>query len=172
MGISTGGYIVDSTDITRRCVDDPCTQTRARGVNIPIFTPETPLDCDLSYVIEVQPGRTISIDAWNIPENRAIYINRVVVGSFQPLTCSNTNRYAMMFFRGKSGQVIFTKRMDLGSQDYWKITSDRSQIIWAVPGMYQLELESTDMLGQVMQVEYSMWETMLSMPSRYWGGIL
>jgi len=78
----------------------------------------------------------------------------------------------MMFFRGKSGQVIFTKRMDLGSQDYWKITSERSQIIWAVPGMYQLELESTDMLGQVMQVEYSMWETMLSMPSQYWGGIL
>lgn len=171
MEINTGGFMM-ATDITRRCVSVPCSQTIARGVNIPIFTPETPLDCDLSYVIELQSGRTISIDAWNLPENRTIYINRVVVGSFQPLTCDNTNRYAMMSFRGKAGQVIFTKRMDLGNKDYWKLTSEKSQIIWSVPGMYQLELESTDMLGQVMQVEYSLWPNMPGMPKEYWGGIL
>lgn len=170
-GISTGGYMANGAEIGRP-QDPPCVQQLIDGVTTPIFTPETPLDQDLSHTIELAPGRTICFDVWNMPSNRVIYINRVVVGSFQPLTCDNSNRYAMRFFRGRGAEVLYRKRMDLGNPEYWKLTSERTQLITAVPGTYQLELESTDMLGQLMRVDFTIWPTMDSMPKEYWGGVL
>lgn len=168
-GVRTGGYIDSPRPRAVGCFNQGVPKTGA----IEIFTPRTPLDQTLSYPIWVLSGEVVVIDAYEMPANRSIFVNNVSVASYQPLSGDNTNGYQMMFWQGRGPVILFHKRMDLGNPEYWKLTDTRTQLLIAIPGTYQLELESEDMLGSTLQVQYRVEKDLIpGLPKEYWGGIM
>ena len=107
-------------------------------------------------------------------------MNRIVKSNFGPIAGDNCDPCAFDHAFGSDGKITFRERMTLGgSSEHWSlikradVSQSRLQLMIAVPGIYELELEEADMLG-TMEVEYLAWEaTILSyLPKEYFAGIM
>lgn len=118
------------------------------------------------------------LEAYNMPDDSPIYINRLVRASFAPPTATPCPPCNMGMFPGPEGIIMSRERMTLGDgQKWWRLYKNSAgddsvlQSIIAVPGVYELELSDPDMLGD-LQVEYITWNLSLTpgMPSVYYAG--
>ena len=148
-----------------------------------LFSPETPQGTIFSRSIAVPAGTAVLIDAYNMPVNHHIWVNRIVKSTTAPFTGDPCDPCAMNAAYGTEGVVVFRERMTLaGGLNSWaliKHDDDRCdvntvlQLLIVIPGMYELELEDTTMLGD-MEVEYMTWPMTLIpyMPKEYFAGII
>lgn len=146
-----------------------------------LFSPETPQGEIFSPSFTVVPGSSVLIDAYNMPTNAPIYVNRVLKSNYGPRTGDNCDPCAIGNVYNTPGIVTFRERMTLGtSADCWQLIKysgsdepqSKLQMLILVPGIYQLELSETEMLGD-MQVEYMQWDNGLTpgLPAVYHAGV-
>lgn len=140
-----------------RCGPDDTALMAAPG-KVVLFSPETRHGTIYSRSFTVNPGEAVIIDAYNMPEHRNIFVNRLVKSTTGPMTGDTCDPCAMDGAYGTEGRILFRGKMALGGQP-WRLYYDLSnsamytQMIIMIPGTYELELEETDMLGD-MEVEY------------------
>lgn len=149
------------------------------GKNI-LFGPDTPQGTIFSPSFTVVPGQVVLIDTYNMPQDYYIYVNRIVKSNFGPMTGENCDPCAFDRAFGSDGKITFRERMTLGgSNEHWSlikradVSQSRLQLMIAIPGIYELELENTNMLGN-MEVEYFAWEATILpyLPKDYFAGIM
>jgi hypothetical protein len=126
-----------------------------RSTRLFLFTPESPSEQTLSPKLSIAPGDVVFITAYNMPEDRKIYIRQVTIATYNPPSSQECCGNAALPWR--DGIDVHYVRMSLGGVDKWVFTSDNPQKIISLPGTYRLELEDEDMLGQSLQVEYYKW---------------
>lgn len=169
--ISTG-YFRDATRITN---DSMPMSSPGRTV---LFSPNSTFDTIYSPTFNVEPGLAVLIETYNMPDASPIYVNRLVRASFAPPNATPCPPCNMGAFPGPDGIIMFRERMTLGDGANWwrlfKSSTDNTsvlQLLIMVPGTYELELSSSDMLGD-LQVEYITWNLSLTphMPSVYYAG--
>lgn len=168
--ISTGYTVTPSSSMLQP--DNRLYQSPGRNI---LFSPESPQGSVYSSSFTITPGTCVLIDAYNLPENQPIYVNRIVksTGSVGvPDMCDPCAIQCAAY--GLPGTVVFRERMRLGcSKEPWQLikTADNvtTQLLIAVPGMYELELSSVGMLG-TLEVEYISWDMRLTvgLPSAYY----
>lgn len=178
----------------RRCSDiqtgyavqsNPCAAVTG-GVMVPtpgkniLFCPDTPHGTIFSPSFTVVPGQVVLIDAYNMPQDYHIFVNRIVKSNFGPMAGDNCDPCAFDHAFGSDGKITFRERMTLGgSNEHWSlikradVSQSRLQLMIAVPGIYELELEEADMLG-TMEVEYLAWDAIILpyLPKEYFAGIM
>lgn len=174
-GVSTG-YVPQGA---------PCKQDDGTGQIVPditvLFSPDSPPDSVTSVKsIPVMAGQAVLIEAYNMPDDMPIYVNRIIKASYPPYTGVTCPPCAMPYVQGPDGYTVFKERMTLGSENCWTLIKSNSesecasrlQLIITVPGLYELELSSVEMLGS-LQVQYIRWELGLTpnMPSLYYAGV-
>jgi hypothetical protein len=124
----------------------------AKPVNQPLFCPLTPAGEILSRRFFVRPGDVFFIRAFNLLDDYKIFTNFVSIGQgAQPVNHAQLATPVV-------GQDIYTQRMTLGGADNWILTSSNPQMLISLPGSYRLELESPDMLGEDLWVEFTAWK--------------
>lgn len=172
--ISTGYYVNN----TQSCVTDNRVIV-SPGKSI-LFSPETPQGTVFSPTFSVYPGSAILIDAYNMPLDQPIYVNRVVKSTTAPITGDPCDPCAMNGAYGTSGVITFRERMTLGGKpNAWRLiktaepATQTLQLLVAVPGTYELELSDTNMLGD-LEVEYAEWliNATPCLPFNYFAGIV
>lgn len=140
-----------------------------------LFSPETPLDTKFSDTFTVDPGRCVLIDTYNMPFDKAIYVNRVVKSTTRPISGDSCDPCAMAAAYGTRDVIVFRERMMLGSVngEPWQLVKTEGgvaivQMLIVVPGTYELELMDDNMLGD-LEVEYMSFsmEQMPVLPSKY-----
>lgn len=156
------------------CVSNGNILAAAPGRTI-LFSPETPLDTKFSDTFTVDPGRCVLIDTYNMPFDKAIYVNRVVKSTTRPISGDSCDPCAMAAAYGTKDVIVFRERMMLGS-DYnepWRLVKTEGgvcilQMLIVIPGTYELELMDDNMLGD-LEVEYMSFsmEQMPVLPSKY-----
>lgn len=163
---STGGMFLPSHAYNNQGMKIPRTLGKI------IFSPDSSLEYIVSKVVPVAPGIGIIVSAYNIPDNEKIYVNRIVRGSYRSdnkgVNCSIENGYSE-----DDATTMFTTRMALGDPDDWILTSQKEQLLIAIPGNYTFELSNINMLGGYMHVEYIEWGLALTpqLPDKYFAGI-
>lgn len=150
-----------------------------------LFSPESSQEDVSSPSFGVEPGQAIFVEAYNMPEGYSIYVNRLVRASYAPPHASPCPPCNMGKFPGPGGIIMYRERMTLGDgSNWWRLYKssvpndtgfdDRSvlQLLITIPGLYELELSSVDMLGD-LQVEYITWNLGLTpnLPSVYYAGV-
>ena len=144
-----------------------------------LFSPETAQGTIFSPSFSVMPGTMVLIDAYNMPEDYHIYLNRIIKSNYAPTVGDSCDPCAMDRAFGVDGKITFRERMTLGgSSEHWSllkkndVSQSRLQLLITIPGMYELELEDTTMLGN-MEVEYMIWNNSLTpyLPKDYFAGI-
>lgn len=155
-----------------------------------LFSPESPTDQKYSAAFTVTPGSAVLLEAYNLPVQQNIYVNRIVKSTAAfPVgdacdPCSLTGAY------GVDGVIVFRERMTLGNGwKSWVLRREYDipglaggtpsnaqsilQLMVVVPGTYELELEDVSMLGD-LEVEYSVWpvNSMPDLPKEYFAGIV
>jgi len=156
-------------------------QLQAVPGRVSLFTPESPAEEIFSPTFTVDVGNMALIEAYNMPSDFPIYVNRVVRANFIPPTVSSCPPSNMAAFPGRDGIIISRERMTLGgSQLQWQLNKNSTdsslsilQLMIAIPGVYELELSSEDMLGELL-VEFILWDSRLTrgLPDAYFAGIL
>lgn len=142
-----------------------------------LFSPETPQGTVYSPTFTVSSGLAVLLDAYNLPVDKHIYVNRIVKSTTAPAVGDTCDPCAMGTAFDPAGVIVFRERMTLGNPDAWQLVKTAAggvlQLLIVVPGTYELELEDTTMLGD-MEVEYMAWsvETMPDLPSSYFAGIV
>lgn len=148
------------------------------GKNI-LFSPDTPQGTIFSPSITVTPGKCVLIDAYNMPKDQPIYVNRIVKSTSGPVQVDMCDPCAIKCAAlGAPGTIMFRERMRMGCTGApWQLlNSDQTvpviQLLVAVPGTYELELSDTNMLGD-MEVEYVGWDLSLTpyLPKDYFAGV-
>lgn len=174
-GNITTGYFRDTTTTIG---DNITTGSPGRVI---LFSPESPIDIVYSPTFTVVPGSPAFIEAYNMPTDSPIYVNRLVRGSFRPPHATPCPPCNMGAFPGPDGIITARSRMTLGDgQNWWRLIkfggADEKksvlQLMIVIPGLYELELSSPNMIGN-LQVEYITWNLSLTtpMPSVYYAGI-
>ena len=145
-----------------------------------LFSPTTPAGTDRSEPITITPGNAILIDAYNMKVDLHIYIDRVVVTS-ECITQGNACADDMKSAGQASPVIVFRERLTVGNNpDNWTLCKysdsekvSRCQLLLAIPGTYQLELESPDEQLGDLEVEYQMFKLsdLGMLPKNYFGGI-
>lgn len=145
-----------------------------------LFSPETAPGTQFSSAFTISPGMVGLIEAYNMVNDLSIYVNRVIRSSLCPPIGSSCDPCAMGAVFGNDGAISYTERMTLGDPAKWslfKASADegvhRTQLLIAVPGIYQLELEdSAAQLGS-MDVELQLLsvDELCHLPSEYFAGV-
>lgn len=172
--VSTGEFIGSSgccSGGSRKLVNTPG--------KIVLFSYESPLDMIFSPPFRITPGWEVLIDAYNLPIDSPIYVNRVLTSSFSAEAGSSCDPCAMRNAVSDESVITFRERMTLGmSRDCWQLvkksneSESKLQLFIAVPGTYQLELSDVAMLGD-LHVELATWESRLTTdyPAVYHAGV-
>ena len=138
--------------------------TSAPG-KIVLFSPETLSGTVYSSSFTVLPGYAAIIDAYNMVEGFHIYVNRLSITAPCPTTGSSCDPVAMANPYGGSSVIAGQARMTLGNNpDGWSLyksadetaTPSRMQMLIAIPGTYNLELEDTGSQLGMMEVDAQM----------------
>ena len=171
--ISTGAYVNTST-----CDAQAGLVYKSPGKVI-LFSPESPYDVKYSPSFTVKAGSAVLIDAYNMPEDGYIYVNRLVKTTTPLPVGNNCDPCAMHAAYGTGGVVLFRERMRLGCTDElgWRLQkyTDKAtiaQMLVAVPGTYELELDDVSMIGD-LEVELMEWSMELTpyLPREYFAGV-
>lgn len=165
--ISTGSY----TTPRPVCPPEQNTPLMKSPGKIIFFSPESPVDIKYSPSVTVEPGQALLITSynWNGP-TAEIYVNSIVKSTTPP-RCggNNCNPCDMAYAYGTDGVIVFRQRMLLGKY-YWAVTAQNSQLLIALPGMYELEVQSTEMLGRDLEVEGVFMPAPHNLPEEYFAG--
>lgn len=147
-----------------------------------LFHELSPRESKLSNVFPVREKEIAVIETYNMPSGYHIYTNRVIWSSPIPITgpmCGTDNACKQM---RQEGEVLFRERMTLGyaGLENWSLyrpstgctKNPRLQLIIAVPGVYELELEDESMLGDLL-VTYTIFNKELTspLPFDYYAGM-
>lgn len=160
--------------------------SRVSNENAQLFTPgrvvlfsqESNLDSVYSPSFNVEAGQAAFVEAYNMPDANPIYVNRLVRASYAPPQASPCPPCNMDKFPGPDGIIVNRERMTLGDgEKWWQLFKDEAsqtsvlQMLIVIPGTYELELSSVDMIGD-LQVEYLTWNLSLTphLPSVYYAG--
>lgn len=145
-----------------------------------LFSPQTPAGTDRSETFTVTPGFAILIDAYNMVEDYKIFLDRVIVTS-ECITAGNACADDMRKAAGSDPVIVFRERMTLGNNPaYWTLCKfsdpskfSRCQLLIAVPGTYQLELQDPAVQLGNLEVEYQQFKLadLGHIPANYFGGI-
>lgn len=144
-----------------------------------LFSPETNPGVVYSKTFTVTEGNSALLDAYNVQEGKHIYVNRVVRSSYCPPVGDACDPLALSEAKGRDGVIVFRERMTLGSDpSRWHIYRDADpdksilQLFIAVPGTYELELEETEMLGDLeVELQFLKNEALPRFPSDYFAGV-
>lgn len=147
------------------------------GKNI-LFSPDTPQGTVFSPAFLVPAGTMVLLEAYNMPEQQPIYVNRIVKSTTAPKTVDPCSLCASVDLYRSKGVIVFRERMMLGNgSGVWQLFKDGKmgsavQLLVAIPGLYELELSDTHMLGD-LEVEYSQWAASATpyLPRDYFAGI-
>jgi hypothetical protein len=123
---------------------------RVRPLNVVVFSPHTPGEQTFSERITIPLGKAYFFRAHDVPDGKSIFINGVSLAASVPLGgggCFPPEGYC-------EGPDLRVQRMTLGGADKWVLTAEFPQVLVNLPGIYRLELESPDMLGD-LYVEYT-----------------
>ena len=145
-----------------------------------LFSPTTPAGTDRSEPITITPGNAILIDAYNMATDLHIYVIRVVVTS-ECITQGNACSDDMKSAGRTAPVVVYRERLTIGNDpDKWTLCKysdntkvSRCQLLLAIPGTYQLELESPDEQLGDLEVEAQAFKLsdLGMLPKNYFGGI-
>lgn len=167
MNISTGTY----AKTTRNCCPPdkmPVVKTPGKAI---LFSPESPTDVKYSNSFTITMGMVALIDAYNMTEGSTIYVNRLVKSTTALPVGDNCDPCAMNSAYGTDGVVLFRERMRLGGNEWKLVEGTRPQLFIPIPGIYELELEDVEMLGD-LEVEIMQWSAQVQYPDNYFAGIL
>ena len=114
----------------------------ARPQREALFHSLSPLGETLSRRVSVRPGKVFLFQAFALPPDRRIFVNIVSFGVLD----------------GRRGADLYIQRMTLGGAESWELTFEKPQMLITLPGVYRFELESADMLGGDMRLEYFSWD--------------
>lgn len=96
-----------------------------------LFSPTTLSGTDRSATFTVTPGMAVLIDAYNMVEDLAIYVNRVVVTS-ECITSSSACGCNPKLSQATAPTIVFRERMTIGEYpDDWKLikySSDTAEV--------------------------------------------
>ena len=154
---------------TSVCMED----SPGRGI---LFSPKTPVGTIYSAPVWLDNGRSMLVEAYNMPVDKHIFVNRVVLSANCPTDKSvgcNCDPLMMQQAYGSPGVITFRARMKLGNSFDWKLTAEKPQLLIAVPGCYyEFELEDPDMLGD-LEVEYKFIDAtkLPNLPACYYAGV-
>lgn len=175
-GVSTGRVLGQAApESFETCVVSPPGKTI-------LFAPETDPGTIYSRTFTVTEGNSVLVDGYNIPEGKHIFVNRVVCTSYCPApvnnTCSACDPLDLEAL-DRPGLIVFRARMTLGSDpSRWHLYCDADphksvlQLFIAMPGTYELELEETEMLGDLeVELQYVKNEHLLALPADYFAGV-
>lgn len=163
-------------DLQQGAVTDTSTcieESPGRGI---LFSPKTPVGTIYSAPIWLDNGRAMLVEAYNMPADKHIFVNRVVLSASCPTDRSvgcNCDPLMMQQAYGSPGVITFRARMKLGNSFDWKLTAEKPQLLIAVPGCYyEFELEDPDMLGD-LEVEYKFIDAtkLPNLPACYYAGV-
>lgn len=163
-------------DLQQGAVTDTSTcieESPGRGI---LFSPKTPVGTIYSAPIWLDYGRAMLVEAYNMPVDKHIFVNRVVLSASCPTDRSvgcNCDPLMMQQAYGSPGVITFRARMKLGNSFDWKLTAEKPQLFIAVPGCYyEFELEDPDMLGD-LEVEYKFIDAtkLPNLPACYYAGV-
>ena len=163
-------------DLQQGAVTDTSTcieESPGRGI---LFSPKTPVGTIYSAPIWLDNGRAMLVEAYNMPADKHIFVNRVVLSASCPTDRSvgcNCDPLMMQQAYGSPGVITFRARMKLGNSFDWKLTAEKPQLFIAVPGCYyEFELEDPDMLGD-LEVEYKFIDAtkLPNLPACYYAGV-
>lgn len=163
-------------DLQQGAVTDTSTcieESPGRGI---LFSPKTPVGTIYSAPIWLDYGRAMLVEAYNMPADKHIFVNRVVLSASCPTDRSvgcNCDPLMMQQAYGSPGVITFRARMKLGNSFDWKLTAEKPQLFIAVPGCYyEFELEDPDMLGD-LEVEYKFIDAtkLPNLPACYYAGV-
>lgn len=138
---------------------------------LPLFTPDTPPGTLYSRPITLVAGDIILIDGYNMPDIQKIFLNRIVIASPEMAMGNNCDPCALDAVYGPGGKIVYRNRMLLGGR-YWTLSKTIPQLMVAIPGSYELELETVDMLGN-MDVGYTTWPAAKTpdLPDKYFATV-
>ena len=163
-------------DLQQGAVTDTSTcieESPGRGI---LFSPKTPVGTIYSAPIWLDYGRAMLVEAYNMPADKHIFVNRVVLSANCPTDRSagcNCDPLMMQQAYASPGVITFRARMKLGNSFDWKLTAEKPQLLIAVPGCYyEFELEDPDMLGD-LEVEYKFIDAtkLPNLPACYYAGV-
>ena len=163
-------------DLQQGAVTDTSTcieESPGRGI---LFSPKTPVGTIYSAPIWLDNGRAMLVEAYNMPVDKHIFVNRVVLSASCPTDRSvgcNCDPLMMQQAYASPGVITFRARMKLGNSFDWKLTAEKPQLLIAVPGCYyEFELEDPDMLGD-LEVEYKFIDAtkLPNLPACYYAGV-
>ena len=157
--------------IATPCCDFDGPVVPAPGGRHILFCPDSPADDKFSRPFIIPEGRTFLLDAYNLPNNKPIYVRRVILSSTPPYIGDNSNICDRVRPYVEQAKVIFRAPMRLGGKDWKLCAPDEFQLLMTIPGTYQLELSDITMLGN-LEVEYTIFanEDMLHYPFNYFAG--
>jgi hypothetical protein len=107
-----------------------------------LFAPDSQLGQVFSRRVIIAPGQASLFSVFNLPSDRKIFTNYVIVGLGSEGTAEN----------------YYQARMTLGSSDDWIFTKEKFQKVITLPGHYQFELDGEDLLGQYLYMTYITWQ--------------
>lgn len=146
-----------------------------------LICPETALDAATTETFTIQPGQAAIIDAYNMVEDKRIYVQRVVRQAYCAGVGVACNPHDLRSVAtAPQGPIAFYERMTLGSPDLWSLVKasgssgakSRLQLIVAVPGVYRLELEDPESQLGELEVEYMVMDLRdLHLPDAYFAGV-
>lgn len=146
-----------------------------------LICPETALDASTTETFSVQPGQAVIIDAYNMVEDKHIYVQRVVRQAYCASVGVACNpRDLRSVGAAPQGPIAFYERMTLGDPDLWSLVRasessggrSRLQLIIAVPGVYRLELEDPESQLGELEVECMAMDLRdLHLPDAYFAGV-
>ena len=124
-----------------------------------LFTPDTALGTEYSGTFTLNPGDAVLLDAYNMVEDKHIYVERVVRSSYCPPSGCNCDPVAMHNAAGIDGVIAFVEDMYVGGKRWalYKSSTDDTanvlQLLIALPGTYRLRLEDCSTQLGSLEVE-------------------
>ncbi len=182
--INTGGFVHPHMHGRGPCKH----MVSAPGKQLVLFTQESPPDNVYSPTFTVVPGQSVLLEAYNLPEDGFIKVNRVVISTTCPTVGSPCDPNDMKYAYGTPGVIMFRAPMMLGGR-VWGLRAYQSgsldnngvtatcdvmfpQLLINIPGTYELELSDTSLLGD-LEVEGLVWDNALTpeVPQTYYAGV-
>ena len=135
-----------------------------------LFSADLPHNSKTSPQIRITFRDMLLVDAYQVPEGKKIFLNRLVVGTrpippLSPGAIVDTGRLT------RGGTLLFSKRMDLNGLERWEMSAERTMLFLTVPGLYEFELEDESMVEN-MYVEITWFQVERPIPKDFFGGIL
>lgn len=149
--INTGQVIQGSTFVGSPSSGQFATPRSSARV---LFSSTPPFDSAKSEFIHVTYGTLLIVDAYQMPADKKIFLNRLVIGNrgIRPMPQKpGIDRDPDSLHL--SGTLMFWKRMDLNGSEQWEMSATKNMLFMTIPGVYQFELEDPSMVEDIY-VEY------------------